>query len=78
MPVFSPCLQTVAPSMLAGAFAPNFPIDLVAKDFDLIPESAEDAGTQAPVSAATGAVFRAAAESGYAADNISGVVQLYR
>jgi 3-hydroxyisobutyrate dehydrogenase len=72
-PVASPAVKAAAAAMLAGNFAPAFPIDLVAKDFGLI------LGTSAnlPVSSAAAQVFQAAVAEGMAGDNITGVVQRY-
>ena len=43
-PVVSPAAKLAAGAMLAGQFAPAFPIDLVAKDYGLLAASAEAAG----------------------------------
>ncbi|MEL7487322.1 MAG: NAD(P)-dependent oxidoreductase [Pseudomonadota bacterium] len=77
-PVCSPAAKASGAAMIAGAFAPAFPIDLVAKDFSLIRASTRAAKAAAPMSFAAGAVFDDAARKGYAADNITGVVKLYR
>ena len=76
-PVASPAVKAAAAAMTAGAFAPAFPIDLVVKDFRLIATSAANLGAEAPLSSATGEIYAHAAGSGFAADNITGVVQLY-
>lgn len=76
-PVCSPAAKGAAGAMLAGAFAPAFPIDLVAKDFGLVAQSAQAVAAEVPVCAATGAVFRQGVAQGLGADNITGIVQLY-
>lgn len=76
-PVAAPALQAAGPAMLGEAFPPAFPIDLVAKDFRLLTESAREAGARLPLGEATRAVYEAAAREGYAEDNITGVVQRY-
>ena len=77
-PVCSPAAKLSAEAMLREAFAPAFPIDLVAKDFGLVAASAEAAQTPTPVSDASGAVYERAAAAGFGGDNITGVAQLYR
>lgn len=76
-PVCSPAAKGAAGAMLAGAFAPAFPIDLVAKDFGLVAQSAQAVAAEVPVSAAAGDVFRQGVAQGLGADNITGIVQLY-
>ncbi|MEM1139919.1 MAG: NAD(P)-dependent oxidoreductase [Pseudomonadota bacterium] len=78
IPVCSPAAKLASEAMLKGAFAPAFPIDLVAKDFDLIRETAGAFAADIPLANAAGAVYRHAEDAGYADDNITGVVQLYR
>jgi 3-hydroxyisobutyrate dehydrogenase len=72
-PVASPAVKGAAAAMLAGAFAPAFPIDLVAKDMALA------LGTKArlPVIEAVAGVYDAAMVEGLAQDNITGIVQRY-
>ncbi len=77
-PVMSPAAKGVAGQMLAGNFAPMFPIDLVAKDFRYAVDAASGAGADLPLAHSTGDVYRMAAERGYGGDNVAGVVQLYR
>jgi 3-hydroxyisobutyrate dehydrogenase len=80
-PVMSAAAKVAAASMVAGEFAPQFPIHLVAKDLAQAlakPESALQAITEMPLTAATRCVFNEAAAAGYGEHNITGVVQLYR
>ncbi len=77
-PVSSPAARIAGEAMAAGRFAPAFPIDLVAKDFDLLTRSAAATGATAPLSDAVRAVYQRAVDAGFAGDNITGVVQLYR
>jgi 3-hydroxyisobutyrate dehydrogenase len=73
--VASAAAKGAAAAMLAGAFAPAFPIDLVVKDFGLVMEAG--AGADLPMAQAAGAVFAAAQAAGFGADNITGVMQRY-
>lgn len=75
-PVCSPAAAAAAQAMLARRFAPAFPIDLVVKDFGLIDEAAAAVGAEVPISAAAGAVYRRAAELGWAGENITAVARL--
>ena len=76
-PVCSPAVKLAMGAMQAGGFAPMFPIDLVEKDFGLLAQDGETLGASLPISAATRAVYAKAKEQGFAADNITGVAQLY-
>lgn len=77
-PVASPAAKAAAGAMLADNFTPAFPIDLVAKDFGLIDASTPTVAVETPVSDASGAVYRRGVSAGFGADNITGIVQLYR
>lgn len=72
-PVASPALTGAAGAMLAGRFAPAFPIDLVVKDLGL----ALDAGRDLPVTRTVAQVYRDAAREGLEDENITAVVQRY-
>ena len=76
-PVCSPAVKGAAGAMLAGKFAPLFPIELVEKDFGYVAAVAEAAGADIPVVEATREVLQGAIALGYGNDNITGLVQLY-
>lgn len=76
-PVCSPAAKGAASAMLAGQWNPAFPIELVAKDFELIKTSAANSGTEIPLALATGAIYQDAVHEGFGQDNITGVVQRY-
>lgn len=71
-PVASPAALAAGGAMIAGGFAPAFPIDLALKDFGLVAGAAE-----APVSAAAAAVFARAAAAGHREENVTAVARLY-
>ncbi|MEL6448327.1 MAG: NAD(P)-dependent oxidoreductase [Pseudomonadota bacterium] len=77
-PVTSPAAAGSAQAMLAGQFAPAFPIDLVAKDFGLVSASGDTVDAKLPLAAACRVIYEQAAREGYADDNITGIVQRYR
>jgi 3-hydroxyisobutyrate dehydrogenase len=76
-PVVSLAVKGAAGAMLARAFAPAFPIDLVEKDFGLAVETARESGAMLPVSEAVREVFGQAKAEGLGGDNITGIVQRY-
>lgn len=76
-PVLSAAAKGAAAAMVARAFAPMFPIDLVEKDFGYVAATAGAAGAAVPLSETARAVFAKAKASGYGGDNITGVAQLY-
>lgn len=76
-PIASPASKAATEAILAGKFAPMFPIELVEKDFSYVVKTAEENGATVPISAATQAVFRKAIAEGFGEDNITGVAQLY-
>lgn len=74
-PVWSPAATRLSQSMLAGDFSPQFPIDLIAKDFGYVLQTAGDAST-APTIAAAGQVFEDAKARGLGDLNMTGVAKL--
>lgn len=76
-PVASPAAKGAAAAILAGNFAPQFPIALAEKDFGYFAALAAGADMSAPVAAAARDVLRAAAARGLGADNITAVARLY-
>lgn len=76
-PVCSPAAKLAAGAMLAGNFAPMFPIELVEKDFGYVIDEAGRVGAKVPVSSATREVFGDAKSHGFGADHITGVVKLF-
>jgi 3-hydroxyisobutyrate dehydrogenase-like beta-hydroxyacid dehydrogenase len=76
-PVMSPAVGAAAASMLAGRFAPLFPVDLVEKDFSYVQAAAEAAGGSMPLAGAAREVMRQAIAQGYGEENLTGIVRLY-
>ena len=72
-PVASQAVKGAAAGMLAGNFAPQFPIELVVKDFAY----AAALGQKLPLTRAAEAVFEAALKKGHGADNLTAVARLY-
>jgi 3-hydroxyisobutyrate dehydrogenase-like beta-hydroxyacid dehydrogenase len=77
-PVCSPAAKVAAEAMIASTWSPAFPIELVAKDFAHLEQSAITVSADTPVSQRAGEVYRAGADKGLGNDNITGIVQLYR
>jgi len=76
-PICSPAVKGAAGAMLAGKFAPLFPIELVEKDFGYVAAGADAVGAEVPVVDATQEVLKGAIAQGYGDDNITGLIQLY-
>ena len=76
-PVCSAAVKVAAGMMLADAFAPMFPIELVAKDFGYALDAAGSAG-MAPMIAAAKEVYSHAMTRGLGGDHLTSIVQLYR
>lgn len=75
-PAWSAVAGRVSSLMLAGNFAPQFPIELIEKDFGYALRLA-GSGSAAPTIAAARGVFRAAIEQGFGDENMTGVVKLF-
>jgi 3-hydroxyisobutyrate dehydrogenase-like beta-hydroxyacid dehydrogenase len=76
-PVASPAAKAAMASMVAQAFAPMFPVELVAKDFDYALKGAQEAGCETPISAAARGVFAAALRQSLGALHLTSVRNLY-
>jgi 3-hydroxyisobutyrate dehydrogenase len=74
--VWSPAATHLSNSMLAGNFAPQFPIELIEKDFGYAVQSASSPEA-VPTIAAARSVFQQAIEHGLGAENMTGVVRLF-
>lgn len=77
MPTASPAAQRVASLMPERAFAPNFPIELVAKDLGYVVGAARAAGVGAGVVAAAAEAFAEAEARGFGGDDLIGIAQLH-
>ncbi|HVO04049.1 MAG TPA: NAD(P)-dependent oxidoreductase [Candidatus Cybelea sp.] len=74
--VCSPATKAALEAMLSQSFAPLFPAELAKKDLDYaLAVGGDSAGL--PLTAAGRDVFADAIQSGYGADNLTGVVRLY-
>ena len=75
-PVWSVVAQRAADSMLAGQFAPQFPVELIEKDFGY---TVETAGSEqaVPAIAAVRGVFRQGIERGLGKQHMTAVVRLF-
>lgn len=75
-PVWSAVAARVSASMLAGNFAPQFPVELIEKDFGYTLQTI-GSDSSAPTIAASRNVFRTAIEQGLGKDNMTSVVKLF-
>lgn len=76
-PVCSLAAKGALASMLAGNFAPMFPVELVHKDFGYVRRLAESSGARMPVGDAAANVMGDAVSRGMGAENLTGVARLY-
>lgn len=72
LPVLSAAATAAGRGMVAGRFAPQFPVELAAKDLALALELGD-----APLARAAAGVMAAAVERGWAGDNLTAVARLY-
>lgn len=75
-PVWSPVDNVIAGSMLRGDFQPQFPVELIEKDFGYALAAAGSDAT-APTLAAARAVFRQGIAHGLGGDNMTSVAQVF-
>jgi 3-hydroxyisobutyrate dehydrogenase len=75
-PTWSPVAQRVSDLMLAGNFAPQFPVELIEKDFGYTLSSI-GSDSAAPTIAAARGIFRSAIDQGFGKDNMTVVVKLF-
>jgi 3-hydroxyisobutyrate dehydrogenase len=75
-PAWSMVAGRVSALMLADDFAPQFPVELIEKDFGYMLQTAAS-DSAAPTIAAARGVFRIAIEHGLGKDNMTGVVKLF-
>jgi 3-hydroxyisobutyrate dehydrogenase len=76
-PVASPAAKVAGMAMLAGNFAPMFPIDLVRKDFGYLIETGRSVTAELPISQCTHTVLENAIGHNLQNSNITALAQLY-
>ncbi|HGI9957947.1 NAD(P)-dependent oxidoreductase [Pseudomonas aeruginosa] len=74
--VWAPVAHYLVGTMVAGNFAPQFPIELIEKDFGYTVQVAGSAQAAPTIAAARG-VFQQAITRGLAGQNMTGVVRLF-
>jgi 3-hydroxyisobutyrate dehydrogenase len=75
-PAWSAVAGRVSGLMLAGNFAPQFPVDLIEKDFGYTLQTA-GSDSAAPTIAAARGVFREAIKRGFGEENMTAVAKLF-
>jgi 3-hydroxyisobutyrate dehydrogenase len=73
---WSPAANYLSGTMLAGNFAPQFPIALIEKDFGYAVDAAGSPDA-APTIAAARSIFQRAIAKGLGGENMTGVVQMF-
>jgi len=74
--VWAPVDHYLAGSMLSGEFAPQFPVELMAKDFNYTLAANAEEGAM-PITASALAVYRRAEAQSLGAQNMTAVARLY-
>ena len=75
-PVWAPAASYWTNTMLRESFEPQFPVELIEKDFGYAVQTA-GAPSKVPTIAAARGIFQKAIESGLAAENMTSVVKLF-
>jgi 3-hydroxyisobutyrate dehydrogenase len=75
-PAWSPAATYLSNTMLTGNFEPQFPVELIEKDFGYAIDTAGSPDAVPTIAAARG-VFQRAIERGLGRDNMTGVVRLF-
>lgn len=78
LPVLSAAAQGAAAGMVAGAFGPMFPVELVSKDLRYAVAAAETAGGRLPLGESAREVFDAGIAACLGDENLTAVAKLYR
>jgi 3-hydroxyisobutyrate dehydrogenase len=73
---WSPAANNLSSSMLAGNFSPQFPVELIEKDFGYAVDAA-GSPEEAPTIAAARGVFQKAIAEGFGSENMTGVVRVF-
>jgi 3-hydroxyisobutyrate dehydrogenase len=77
LPVMSPSAKSAMTGMLAGAFAPLFPLRLAAKDLRYAVAEARAAQSDMPMTQAASELFERGIGRGFSEQNLTAVVRLY-
>jgi 3-hydroxyisobutyrate dehydrogenase-like beta-hydroxyacid dehydrogenase len=77
MPVASAAAKGAMQSMLAGVFAPMFPVHLAEKDLRYAEQLCSDPELFLPMAHAARAAMQQAIKAGYGDDNLTGIFRLY-
>lgn len=77
LPVVAPPLAMAVKVMAARSFAPNAPVDLLAKDIGYFRQSGERVGSRTPLAEAVGRLLEETARAGYGGENVTAVSRLY-
>jgi 3-hydroxyisobutyrate dehydrogenase len=78
LPVTSPAVKAALAAMVAEQFAPQFPIELVAKDLGYAATLGQARSAELPMTHAARELFAAANARGHAGENITAIVRRYR
>lgn len=77
LPVMSPSAAAGAASMVNGAYAPLYPVELVQKDLNYAASAAGSAGAPIPQTACARETFRLARDLGFGAAHLTVVAKVF-
>jgi 3-hydroxyisobutyrate dehydrogenase-like beta-hydroxyacid dehydrogenase len=77
LPIMSPAAKGAATGMVAGAFAPMFPLSLAAKDLRYATAQADAVGSTLPVTRAVSEVLQRGRAQGFSNENLTAIAKLY-
>ncbi|MEM0980456.1 MAG: NAD(P)-dependent oxidoreductase, partial [Cyanobacteria bacterium P01_H01_bin.58] len=77
LPVTSAAAKGAGTLMAKGMYTPMFPIELVAKDFGYVTQTATAVDASTPMTTAALEVYKQAIAQGLGEDNITGVAQIF-
>lgn len=77
MPVLSASAKAAAAGMVAGRFAPMFPVELVSKDLHYALAAAQEVGGPLPLARSASGVFEEGIARGLHEENLTAVAKLY-
>lgn len=76
--VKSPVYEIRAPKMMAGDYAPQFPVRLLLKDLNYITQAAEKVGAIMPIHSIVRDLYALAANYGYSEDDFAVIYELFK
>jgi 3-hydroxyisobutyrate dehydrogenase len=77
LPVTSPAAARAGGAMVRGAYAPNFPVGLAAKDLDYLSRLADQVGGEVPMAERALTSYRRLADAGHGGGDLTAIARLF-